>query len=416
MKKYTKITMLTSVALLTLTLATNNHSVYAADFSQEESQQVVDYQKQYQAIDKSTYSNQNMYDSTPTDTDSGKLNSQYIKTSLDYINYYRKLAGLNAETTTDSANNDAQLAAWALAKVNYPVSKDAHGILNTQKPEGMTDSDWDKAQLASFGNITFTHNYDGSSNPETDVNSPFLDNNNIDGTALTGHRDLLLSARASRIGFGAAIGTNKIKYTVQNGVFADDLLKSNIWADVSFPSKELYPIELLQHENTPWSIYLGNTEVVGTPVITITDKDTGKTYTATNVKNLGRFNWAYGYKTTIDYMPTGVELVLGHEYLVKVGNVYSYSFKLFSQLGNGVPVTKLPQTVTNQKKKPLQIQKSTFENKSNIKSSVKSQLIKSSNAIASQKTLPQTGNKSWLLALMGFLSITLGLAVGKKYN
>ncbi|KRL63366.1 CAP domain-containing protein [Lactobacillus psittaci] len=414
MKTETKVTMLTASALL-LPFLYGTGQVRAAEFSQAEKNQVEAYQKEYKALDSQDYNTSKLYQTQPSDTNPGTLNQDYIKGSLGYVNYYRQLAGLDRETTNDQANQDAQLAAWALAKTNYPVSSDAHGILNTEKPAGMTDEQWDKAQLASFGNITFNSNDPGLSHSGIDVKRLLLDNNNIDGSPLTGHRDLILSARASKIGFGTATGKNGIRYVVQNGVFASDLVK-NIWKDTQYPSKGLFPVELLNEADTPWSVYFGQLDFKENPEITITDDDTGKKVTATNVKNLGHFNYAYGYKTTIDYLPTGVDLIVGHQYTIKIGDLYTYSFKLFSEKANGIDLPSAEILNTAQHNDlALSYKHATSTNGlASFSTSTKQKLTKASNAI-DQPRLPQTGNSILATLVLGLASISTGFTLLKKH-
>ena len=70
----------------------------------------------------------------------------------------------------------------------------------------------------------------------------------------------------------------------------------------------------------------------GTPKITITDKDTGRTYQAENVRNYSHTGYG-NFETIITYYPGSVPLVIGHEYEVKITGLTSYTFKLF-QLQN----------------------------------------------------------------------------------
>lgn len=424
MKLCKKVTLLCASVLLTLPVVSSS-SVHAATFSKNEQNQIKNYQQDYAKLDKTQYSKNTLYQTKPNFADpynSGKLNPQFVQSAIDYINYYRRLAGLNPETTTDQANQDAQTAAGALAASNAPASLKDHGLQGIQKPDYIDQATWEQAELITFGNLAFDTNQ--TFTPGQIITDLVQDNTNLAGATNTGHRDLILSARATKSGIGAAVGNNGTLYAVQNGVFADDITQSHIWADTAFPNAGVFPIELIQNKTVPWSLYLGNKEIAGTPSITITDNDTGKVVYATNVDNRGRANYAYGYLSTITYLPGNVNLLVDHQYTVNVGNDYQYSFKLFSlnpesttssdPVSSPVNHNNTTTMIINNKKDPSK-SKVVIVPTGNSDNSSQSTLL-SSKVTHSQNKLPDTGVKTNNLSIFGMIALAFSsiLALIKK--
>lgn len=306
----------------------------AAKYSKSEARSVKQFQATYHQLDQTNYDQSNLYLKKPNFAapfSSGVLEPAYIKTSIAYINYYRSLFGLAPEANFDSINHDAQLGAAALASVNAKTSLQAHGLLGYKRPNYISKADWEKAENATLGNVNFLESTSGASAGEI-VTDLLQDQNNLAGSGNTGHRALLLSARASRIGIGGAYGKNNGKfYSVENGIFADDILRPASKKIVSYPSNTVFPLELLG-KDTPWSIYFANRHISRLPKITITDLTTKKSYSARHVRNYGSDYFGQGYTAALSFTPPRrMRLVNTHKYQIKIGNIYRYSFRLFRQ-------------------------------------------------------------------------------------
>ncbi|CCI84294.1 hypothetical protein FC52_GL001377 [Lactobacillus pasteurii DSM 23907 = CRBIP 24.76] len=311
-----------------------NNQVQAAKYSPSEAKQVKQFQKDYVMLDRSMiYDQSNLYEIKPnfaSPFNPGRLKDAYVKTSIAYVNYYRSLFGLKAENNFDADNLDAQLAASALASVNAEANFNAHGLTNYHRPKYFPKNEWSKAQTASLGNINFLDSPSGATAGEI-VTDLLQDRNNISGTGDTGHRALILSSRATRIGIGASYGQNGRLYSVQNGIFADDILRKATKDVVTYPAKTLFAYELLD-KTTPWSAYFAKKTISCKPSVYITDLTTGKKTKAKYVKNYGRSYYASGYISAITFSPSSkLKLVNTHKYRVQIGKSYSYSFRLFRQ-------------------------------------------------------------------------------------
>lgn len=324
----------------------------AASYSSSEAKKVKALQNTYHALSQKVYTTQNLYEEEPLFSDPfnpGKLTPAYITTSMQYVNYYRKLAGLPNDATNNEINKNAQIGASSLAAVNAKTSLDAHGLLGYKKPSYISDKDWDIAETATLGNINFLESDSGASAGEI-VTDLVRDDNNIAGQGNTGHRALILSARATRMGIGAAYGRSNGKfYSVENGLFADDILRTPVKNTVTFPSSGVFPYELLG-KDTPWSAYFADKHISRKPKIYITDLTTKKKVKATEVRNFGTDYYGSGYSAAITFKPGKLKLINTHKYQVKITGVTTYSFRLFRQESTLKTKKTKKKTVTHHKK------------------------------------------------------------------
>ncbi|WP_251716555.1 CAP domain-containing protein [Lactobacillus agrestimuris] len=326
--KRLSITTIISVGILT-TLSPST-SIKAANFSNGEITQVHQFQKEYANLSKKSYNQNNLYEVTPKlgqNFNAGKLQKDYISDQLSYINYYRSLFGLQPITDDKLANDSAQTTAAVMASINANPFVNQHGLPNEKRPNYINKGTWKLAQDTSeTSNLNFNVNNQSAGDVITDL---LTDHYNLTGSD-TGHRAWLLSTRLSTTGIGAAYGSNGYRYSVQKVLNVDDLFKPASKATVVYPSVGVFPVELSKGKNVAWSIYLSDKIFTGVPKVTITDKDTKKTYTAKNVTNYS--NSGFGnFKTVITYFPGKTPIVAGHQYQVKIGNLYKYTFKLFKQ-------------------------------------------------------------------------------------
>lgn len=205
----------------------------------------------------------------------------------------------------------------------------AHGLQGYAKSNYISDSDWDTAENSTLGNINFLESSNGASAGEI-VTDLVREDNNIAGSGNIGHRGLILSTRATRMGIGAAYGTeNNVLYSVEHGLFADDILRQPVKNRIVYPAVGVFPYELVGGK-TPWS-YSTTERFSGQPKIYITDLTTKKKRRATQVRNFGTAFYGDGYTTTITYHPGKTKLVNTHKYRVQIGKYYSYSFRFFRQ-------------------------------------------------------------------------------------
>lgn len=324
---------LLGIATITL-LSCSATPVSAAKYTKSEAKQVRRFQRNYRDLNKVKYTKNNIYLTRPNFAvpfSPGVLDPGYIPASMAYINYYRSLVGLPKEENYDQDNKNAQLGAAALAAVNADENLRVHGLLNYLRPNYFSESQWNAAEIATLGNVNFLESQNGATAGEI-VTDLVRDDNNIAGRGNVGHRNLILSTRATRMGIGAAYGEgNGILYSVENGVFADDILRTPVKNEVLYPAKKVFPYELVG-SRTPWS-YSTTKSISSKPKIYITDlsKKKKKRYKATQVQNWGRSFYGDGYTTTITYQPGKIKLVNTHKYRVKIGKHRTYTFRFFRQ-------------------------------------------------------------------------------------
>lgn len=93
--------------------------------------------------------------------------------------------------------------------------------------------------------------------------------------------------------------------------------------------------------------------MTSTPKITVTDDDTGKTVTASQVANYSEYGFG-NFQTVITYYPSKLQLTAGHKYTVRAGNLATYSFKLFKQSSIQTYSSKVSSSSTQSKNKVSQ--------------------------------------------------------------
>lgn len=316
------------VALLFVPLT--SQKAQAATFTTQEINEIHNFQKEYANLDKTNYNVSNIYAVKPSLSKkfkAGSLNSKYINTQVDYINYYRSLFGLTPVTTTKGSNSDAQKTAAVMAAINANPFINQHGLPSEQKPAFISKVTWKLAKETSeSSNLNFNVSRQSAGDVITDL---ITDHYNLNGTD-TGHRAWLLSTRLTTTGIGAAYGKNGYRYSVQKVLNANDMFRAASQPIVTYPSVRLFPSELAKGKNIVWSIYLSNRMVQTTPTVTIRDLDTDIVTNGTHVRNYSSSGYG-NFKTIITYSPGITHIVPGHEYEVNVNGVYKYRFKLFKQ-------------------------------------------------------------------------------------
>lgn len=323
-----------SIAAIALIIATPfsglSQTTQAATFTSTEVKQVHHFQKQYSNLSKTEYDANNIYAQKPhlkRKFKEGVLAPAYINDQLAYINYYRSLFGLNPITENKTAEKNAQKTAAVMAAINANPFVNQHGLPGDKRPAFVGKSLWKLAQDTSeTSNLNFNVNNESAGDVVTDL---ITDRYNLTG-ADTGHRAWLLSSRLSSTGIGAAYGSNGYRYSVQKVLNVNDIFREASQPVVAYPSARIFPVELVKGKNIAWSLYLSDKTVNKDPTITITDEDTGKSYSGTHVENYS--DSAFGnFKSIITYSPGATPIVAGHQYEINIAGVYKYSFKLFEQ-------------------------------------------------------------------------------------
>ncbi|MGQ5710000.1 CAP domain-containing protein [Lactobacillus sp. PSON] len=325
---FKKFTFTAALILLAAPLSIN--TTQAATFTTGEIKQVHHFQHEYASLNKKNYNASNIYSKTPHLTKKfkvGQITNRYADSQLDYINYYRSLFGLTPVTENKLAQKNAQKTAAVMAAINANPFVNQHGLPNETKPSYVSKSMWKVAQDTSeTSNLNFNVSNQSAGDVITDL---VTDHYNLSGSD-TGHRAWILSSRLSTTGVGAAYGSNGYRYSVQKVLNVDDLFRDSSQPIVAYPSSGLFPIELSKGKNVAWSLYLSDKTIKNTPNITITDLDTKQNYKATNVTNYSSSGYG-NFKTVLTYSPDKTPIIAGHQYKIKIGNVYTYKFKLFKQ-------------------------------------------------------------------------------------
>ena len=330
-------------------LAVGPTAVQAAEFTPQEQAELLRFQREYQALSKAVYTQQNIYASKPSlkkKFKAGSLKSSYINEQVAYINYYRDLFGLTAVKTTSQGNKNAQTTAAVMAAINV----NQHGLPNEKRPSYISKKNWLLAQdVSNSANLNFNASPQTAGDVVTDL---LTDRYNLSGSD-TGHRAWLLSTRLSKISVGAAYGTNGYRYSVNQVLNVGDSARTASREMVAYPNAGVFPLELLNGQNIAWSLYFSNKVVTSTPKITVTDDDIGKTVTASQVANYSEYGFG-NFQTVITYYPSKLQLTAGHKYTVRAGNLATYSFKLFKQSSSQTYSSKVSSSSTQSKNKVSQ--------------------------------------------------------------
>ena len=142
-----KFSITAMIAVLLVSLA--NQTTQAATFTTQEINEVHNFQKEYAQLDKTSYSISNIYAKKPhlsKKFNAGRLSSKYIRTQINYINYYRSLFGLPAVTTSNTLNNNAQRTAAVMAAINANPFVNQHGLPSEKRPTYISKATWKVAK------------------------------------------------------------------------------------------------------------------------------------------------------------------------------------------------------------------------------------------------------------------------------
>ncbi|MDF7638148.1 CAP domain-containing protein [Lactobacillus sp. ESL0791] len=328
-----KFTRTLTTLLLTVSIVLGSTQAAQAAYTPNEQEQIQHLQTKYAALDKTEYNANNIYLKQPVlknKINAGRLVPAYIDSQLNYLNFYRSLFNLQPVSENSLTQKEAQKTAAVMAAIGANPFINQHGLPYEKRPAFISGGLWQLAKNTSAAaNLHFISCQQTSASI---INALLTDQYNLTGSD-TGHRAWLLSPRLSSVGIGATYGSNNYCYYVQKVVNHADTYRPASAPLVTYPSSELFPLELLDGENIAWSVYLADKRINNCPKITITDKDSGKTYQATDINNYSSAGYG-NFKTVITYSPGKTPLILGHEYQVNIAGISSYKFKLFSLKGN----------------------------------------------------------------------------------
>lgn len=272
---------------------------------------VAKYRKQAKAIGNGT---KGMYAQKPVlkgHFSVGKLSSSYINRTVNWINFYRSMYGLNNIKADAAWNTEAQYGAAALAAVNKGLS---HGLVKFTRPAFISKADWQRgAKATNSSNL-----YGGGAHPGDNVLTYMAD----PGNPVPGHREWLLGG-ISQIGIGQA--GDYSDYKVFGGATYADTPKT-----IAYPKAGAFPIQAANDGNWSYSFATKLPKNATKPDVSVYDNTTHK---AMNVKDVGLDGGNYGgFGTTVHYWPGAVKV--NHSYKVSIKSMpnhpdVSYTTKLF---------------------------------------------------------------------------------------
>ncbi|AKP68033.1 CAP domain-containing protein [Companilactobacillus ginsenosidimutans] len=350
-----------STPIQTIDAADNSATVTATNqtntnYITSEKETVMAYQKQYADLTAGDTETPD-YTETPVFADTfnpGVLAPSTINQSVAWINYYRSLSGLPAITSYGDSNTLAQISSAVMADAESDPYKDQHGLTNTTKPIGLPDLYWNRA---IFGTASSNLYFGFPKSISSPIRELMIDNTNISGMD-AGHRAWFLSPFLSTVGVGIAKATAGRTYEsvlVKNGA---DQYRAPAAATVNYPGDGLFPVEELTADSgttqIPWSITFSQLKdiVTDSSTITVTNLTDGTTGTVSP----SSFGSAAYASTVLSFLPPANVTINDHsQYQVAVSGLnsdnmpsYTYTFKTFSEKGNGVPGNTSDEVATEQ--------------------------------------------------------------------
>jgi len=291
--------------------------VEAKAFTKAERTQIATYRKQYKQIANTT---KGMYSRKPSVKHSfnpGELSDKYINATVDSINFFRKMYGLNLAHADKTWNEDAQYGAAALNAAGKGLS---HGLTGLGKPSFVSTSDWQRAaEATNSSNLG-----EGLTKPYNNILSYVNDGDNS-GSVEPGHREWVLGA-LSKVGVGQSGKYNDLK------VFGKDSGSSYHPETVAYPKAGVFPMSAIKFGL--WSISYADRcdKDARKPVVKVYDNTTKK---SVSVSTVGISNATYGdFGTTVYFLPDEAKTKVNHSYTVKVSHIENqsdvkYTTKLF---------------------------------------------------------------------------------------
>jgi len=272
---------------------------------------VARYREQAKAIGNGT---KGMYAQKPVLKGSfsvGQLSSSYINRSVNWINFYRDMYGLNNIKADAAWNTEAQYGAATLAAVGKGLS---HGLVGFTRPAFISEADWQRgAKATKSSNLS-----GGRVHPGENVLAYIADS----GNPVPGHREWLLGG-ISQIGIGQA--GDYSDYKVFGGYTYADTPKT-----IAFPKAGVFPVQAANDGDWSYSFATEMPKDAAKPDVSVYDNTTHKAMKVTDV-GLDDGNYG-GFGTTVHYYPGSVKV--NHSYKVSIENIpnhpdVTYTTKLF---------------------------------------------------------------------------------------
>jgi len=250
----------------------------------------------------------------------GKLSAGYTAQTVNWINFYRDMFGLNAVTADSTWNKSAQIGAATLAAADKGLS---HGLVGIKRPSVVSKANWKLGAAATDqSNLA-----EGVTSPYDIVTGYVSDNNDSSGLN-PGHRLWLLGA-IEKVGVGQVGQYNDLRvYDEKNYKSATSIKK------LAFPHAGLMPYNIAS-DGAPWSISFAG-EYVGDgtlrPKASVYDNTAKKKVKVSDIDISGD---SYGYYgTTVYFLPKRSQIKINHSYTVKISNIedqsdVSYKTRLF---------------------------------------------------------------------------------------
>ena len=295
-------------------------------FTASQWSQITKYRKQAKKIGTSS---KGMYAQKPSVKKNfrpGKLSKSYINRTVNWVNFYRSMFGLNKVTADSAWNTSAQMGAATLAAADKGLS---HGLVGFKRPAVVSKQDWQAgADATNQSNL-----YKGASSPYDMITGYLSDDCDLSGLE-PGHRMWLLGG-TDKIGVGQANGYNDLR------VFSDGHYNDHAAVKtVAYPRAGLMPYALVG-QGAPWSVSFaddysgdGNTKLV----VHVYDKTAKK---KVPVSQVSVTSGGYGYfGTNVYFLPKKSLIKVNHAYTVKISGIedqpdISYQTRLFDLTVNG---------------------------------------------------------------------------------
>lgn len=336
-------------------------------FTEEQQNQISVFQVQYQNLDQNKYNYKNVFDQTPvfaTTPFLGSNSKKYLESYSQTYNFVRSLFNLPSLPQNSFDNQASFAGAYDMASVpKNDGSNVQHGLQGLRKPEYISNENWklgiNSTREGNIANIIPT-NFSNYAQETTwdNIISFVADNNNYDDFSV-GHRDWMLSQTIRRYGIGT-VYTNPadLNTSVSNGInnYAlgyqvfywgggyDGNYGSNLVDPLTYPAKNIFPIELMNSSNplkpVYWSIGFNQARTKypsNKPTITIKSLSTGKT-TVVDPNDIHYESQYGGYNTSYTFIPRGLELKVDQPYEILFENLklnsgmdkYSYQVSFFN--------------------------------------------------------------------------------------
>ncbi|MBQ6164341.1 MAG: hypothetical protein IJK23_07700 [Clostridia bacterium] len=316
---------------------------------------------------------QNLYTTTPSahaPYKAGEVSALTKQVTLQRLNLYRALAGLNSVRYETEYEPYCQRGAVVMAAINQM----------THYPSQPYDMDKDFYDVGYYGTSHSNIARLGTVEPKLD---PLLkcidmwmadsDNNNI---GALGHRRWFLNPGMGGTAFGSAQGPNDSIFTAAYSV--DKSAPVGDYDLITWPPSGYVPSDdRIFDSSTAWSVTLCPNKYMkpdGSVRVTITRESDGKKYAFASGGSNGFFtieNSGYGVDNCIIFRPDGLGVPKGR-YTVEVSGIKTvngaavtlkYAMEFFQTVGVDVPVGPQPTVTTTEK--PSQVV-TTTENPSQV--------------------------------------------------